>query len=266
MRKHYFDDEWKQWIWSNIKDGSSKQEICDILMKEDYDIFTIMNELRFIPALFRKKDEIPFHLVIEQLINAGAHQTDDRMPLFIVEKFLDTATCESLIAAQRQENVVSTTGEGKYLKTDETRKSHTTYFELLEAEQENNLIHQVKEKISLLMGIPEQYSEAIQGQWYQPGGFYHNHFDADDDYNQAHNPQGNRTWTCMINLNNVEEGGYTYFPELDLGIAPKAGQAIIWYNLDERGLAHPLTLHTGQAVIQGEKFIITQWFHQCAID
>lgn len=68
----------------------------------------------------------------------------------------------------------------------------------------------------------------------------------------------------MITLNRVVEGGDTYFPELNKRFKPQTGQALIWYNLNENGLANPLTLHAGQPIIKGEKFIVTQWFRQSA--
>lgn len=114
------------------------------------------------------------------------------------------------------------------------------------------------------MGIPAQYSEAIQGKFYQADGFYNDHYDASETYDKLIGTNGNRTWTVMVTLNEVAEGGCTYFPKLDKRFSPAVGQALIWYNLDDRGLAHPLTLHTGEPVKQGEKFIITQWFRQCA--
>lgn len=95
-------------------------------------------------------------------------------------------------------------------------------------------------------------------------GFYNDHYDACDKYEQFNSHHGNRTWTCMVTLNEVEEGGETSFPTLQKSFKPKIGQALIWYNLNKNGLAHPLSLHSAQPVLKGEKFIITQWFHQCA--
>jgi prolyl 4-hydroxylase len=66
----------------------------------------------------------------------------------------------------------------------------------------------------------------------------------------------------MITLNTVEKGGHTHFPKLNQTIEPTPGQAIIWYNLADDHLAHPLSLHGELAIEKGEKFIITQWFRE----
>lgn len=262
MKKFFFNDDWKNWIWSNIKNGVNKQRIFDDLVEADYDIFTIINELRFIPDIFRKHDEISCNQVIGYLQSSGAVKVDVPIPFFIFPYFLSEAECQEIIEIQKIDNTHSTIGNNKDCKINETRTSFTTYFETIQSDSVHTTTQLLKQKILSLMGIPIQYSEALQGQWYQENKLYHNHFDANDDYNQFHDQRGNRTWTCMITLNDVEEGGATYFPKLDKRFKPQTGQALIWYNLDKNGLAHPLTLHTGERVLKGDKFIVTQWFRQ----
>lgn len=262
MKKYFFNDEWKGWIWSNIKNGVSKQRIYNDLVANDYDIFAIINELRFIPDIFRKHDSINSDHVISSLKNSGAMKVDVPIPFFIITDFITEKECKEIIEIQKKENIRSTTGDNKECKINEKRTSFTSYLEQTKSDSSRMLIQSIKQKILSLMDISIEYSEKIQGQWYKQNGFYHDHFDAYDDYNKFQSPAGNRTWTCIITLNNVEEGGDTYFPKLNKYFKPKMGQALIWYNLNEYGLAHPLTLHTGHPVTKGEKFIMTQWFRQ----
>jgi prolyl 4-hydroxylase len=72
--------------------------------------------------------------------------------------------------------------------------------------------------------------------------------------------RGQRTWTVTIYLNDVLGGGHTYFPDLDISIAPQTGKALIWNNLLINGNVNPETLHQGSPVTRGEKYIITKWF------
>ncbi len=263
MKKYFFNDEWKDWIWSNVKNGISRQEIYNTLIDNDYDVFTVINELRFIPAIFRKKDEVHFSRVMKHLEALGAKKIDVAIPLYTFENLLTKDECNEIIELQKKNNAQSTTGEGRDQQLNPIRTSFTTYFELNGPENTHEILKHVKEKILSLLDIPAQYSEGIQGQWYQKNGFYNEHFDADENYERFNRHHGNRTWTCMVTLNKVQEGGDTCFPLLDQRFEPKVGQAIIWYNLDESGLANPLTLHAGLPIVEGEKFIITQWFHQC---
>ena len=262
MKKNFFNNEWKIWIWSNISKGVSKQRIYNDLVAQGYDIFTIINELRFIPDVFRKSDTINCEHIIKRLEESGAEKLDTPIPFFIFTNFITEIECQQIIEIQKKENTRSTTGDNEEHKINEIRTSFTTYLELIKSKESHVIIQSVKQKILSMMGIPTEYSEKIQGQWYKQNGFYQDHFDAYDDYNQLQNHSGNRTWTCIITLNDVEEGGETYFPKLGKSFKPKAGQALIWYNLNEDGMADPLTLHSGKTVVKGEKFIMTQWFRQ----
>lgn len=259
MKKLFFDDDWKNWIWSNIKNGVSKQRIYDDLIDAGYDVFTIIMELRFIPAILRKKDETPVSLVMQRLQEYGATKLDTAIPLYQIKSFLSAEECAHIIAIQKEHHQRSQTGQGKDSKINEIRVSYSTFLE----QHKDPLVQHVKERISSTLGIPTQYSEPIQGQWYQKEGFYKAHFDASQSYDEFRHFYGNRTWTCMVTLNDVIQGGDTYFSKLDIRFKPEIGQALIWYNLGVDGLAHPLTLHGGEPIIQGEKFILTQWFHQC---
>lgn len=263
MKKHYFDDEWKAWIWSNIKNGVTKLRVYEDLLSNDFDMFAIINELRYIPAVLRKKDEVLPHKVAEKIESSSAIRIDAPIYLYQFENFLSAQECQEVITLQRQYSARSTTGDMDDCKIDKDRTSFTSYFEMSKDAEVQRIIGALKQKIQLLTGIPKEYSEAIQGQWYKAGGFYREHFDAADTYGKLKHSHGNRTWSCMITLNNVEAGGYTAFPKLRKEFEPQAGQALIWYNLSDDGLAHPLSLHAGKPVVKGEKFIITQWFHQC---
>ena len=61
-----------------------------------------------------------------------------------------------------------------------------------------------------------------------------------------------RLFAFMTYLNNVEEGGSTYFNHYDLDIKPKKGLTIIWP-------AEWTHAHKGNMVNSGSKYIITGW-------
>lgn len=37
MTIDYFDDSWKFWIWDNVRRGSSKKELADILLSKGFE-------------------------------------------------------------------------------------------------------------------------------------------------------------------------------------------------------------------------------------
>ena len=124
----------------------------------------------------------------------------------------------------------------------------------------------IDEKIHTFMKIPMKNGEGLQGQKYLVGQEFKAHtdyFHVNEEYNKQHiGVRGQRTWTFMIYLNNVEEGGTTKFTKIDLEIKPVKGMAIIWNNVLSDYTGNLYSLHCGMPVIKGEKNIITKWFRQ----
>ena len=61
-----------------------------------------------------------------------------------------------------------------------------------------------------------------------------------------------RVFAWMIYLNDVEDGGCTYFPHFDLRIKPEKGKLLIWP-------AEWTHAHCGELVNSGHKYIMTGW-------
>src|SRR3546814_3191016 len=59
------------------------------------------------------------------------------------------------------------------------------------------------------------------------------------------NEGGQRTWTAMIYLNDVAEGGATWFPTAGIRVAPKRGLLLAWNNMKPDGTPNEMTLHEG---------------------
>ena len=63
-------------------------------------------------------------------------------------------------------------------------------------------------------------------------------------------------------LSEVEAGGSTCFPKLNLEIRPKVGRAVFFSNVDLTGQIDEMTLHAGMPVIQGIKYLATVWLRE----
>ncbi|MEM9809625.1 MAG: 2OG-Fe(II) oxygenase [Pseudomonadota bacterium] len=109
-------------------------------------------------------------------------------------------------------------------------------------------------------------SDMLQVQVYEKGGQYQDHFDffakEMPGFDRAIADGGQRTWTFMIYLNTVKEGGGTRFPAIDHTFTAKAGRALFWNNLNPDGTLNPLTIHAGLPVKKGKKVIATKWFRE----
>jgi prolyl 4-hydroxylase len=71
---------------------------------------------------------------------------------------------------------------------------------------------------------------------------------------------GQRSWTAMVYLNDVEAGGVTRFTQLGVSIAPQRGALLLWNNADRDGVPTKATSHAALPVERGVKYVITKWF------
>ena len=115
------------------------------------------------------------------------------------------------------------------------------------------------------------YRIIIKVVWYREGQQYeahHDYFSIDDVGSlQELKRGGQREITIFGYLNTLEddEGGETYFPELNITLTPKKGDALMWYNVDPRGEEDPRTLHGGAPVKKGaEKWGTNIWIRLSA--
>jgi prolyl 4-hydroxylase len=86
------------------------------------------------------------------------------------------------------------------------------------------------------------------------------------DYAKEHREQlhGVRLLTFLVYLDDVEDGGGTNFPQLNITVQPKRGRALLWPNvLDEDPNAEEKrTQHQSLPVNKGVKRITTTYIYQ----
>jgi prolyl 4-hydroxylase len=122
-------------------------------------------------------------------------------------------------------------------------------------------------KSAELSGLPSENGEVLQIQKYEVGG----RFDAHSDYFDPSNPGsqshlqrgGQRVATIIYYLNDVEEGGSTVFPNLGIRVRPERGAALYFHNCDPVN-HNPIinSLHGGEPVTAGVKWIVTKWIRE----
>jgi len=82
---------------------------------------------------------------------------------------------------------------------------------------------------------------------WEPGKYYHYlHCENEGKYH-------NRFLSWMIFLNDIKEGGRTYFPQYNTYLEPKAGDFYIW----PAGWTH---LHRGEQAPSERKYTVTGWY------
>ncbi len=119
-------------------------------------------------------------------------------------------------------------------------------------------------RIDDFMGMEPEFGESIQGQRYMPGQEFKPHNDwfyPDQEYWKIEKKRGGqRSWTAMAFLNDVEAGGATHFTEVGIKIDPKPGVLLVWNNALPSGLPNEDTMHAGTPVEAGSKYVITKWY------
>ncbi|MEG3083765.1 2OG-Fe(II) oxygenase [Sphingomonas sp. PB2P12] len=194
----------------------------------------------------------------------ACHADAVRMPaneveLYIVRNFLTSEECAALIALIDANRVPSPVVSDNPVPS--YRTSETCYLYPGPA-----AVTAVEAKLDQLTGLEPAYGEALQGQRYAVGQEFKPHHDFFDTGQQYWQDQvkmgGQRTWSAMTFLNEPEAGGRTNFPTASLMIAPKAGNLVIWNNMDEYGAPNPKSLHQGMPVEQGVKYVLTKWYRE----
>lgn len=242
------DTGWRQWIATNLERGCTRQGMFDILTAHGFAPGPVSE------ALEHEPEPCP-----PTFIPHGVRQPVSGLELYSLERFLSDGECLRLIQLVRPYLRRSTTTNevGPYR---DYRTSKTCDLGLLD----DPLAREVDQRICKTLGIAASYGETIQAQWYDVGEEFKPHTDTFEPshpgFEQDVGGRGQRTWTFMVFLNDVSEGGETHFTRAGVRFRPRRGQALIWNNLLPDGTPNPLTTHWGRPVGAGFKVILTKWF------
>lgn len=180
----------------------------------------------------------------------------DGLVIYGISAFFSPIECERLIRIVDTVAKPSTVFSGA--TDDQGRTSYSG-----DVDPHDPFIKMLQRRIDDLLGINPRFGETIQVQRYQPGQQFKAHFDWLDPkagYWEQEQRAGQRSWTAMAYLNDVEEGGTTDFPKVELSIPPQAGSLLVWNNMAADGTPNPKSLHAGTPVVRGVKYVITKWY------
>jgi prolyl 4-hydroxylase len=183
----------------------------------------------------------------------------DQAAAWKIPNYLDVATCKRLVAMidanRRPSTLLSDHGDTTF-RTSES----------CDMNRRAPDIRPIDEGLAHLLGLDPDWGETMQGQRYAPGQYFkahHDYFHEGETYWPSMKASGGqRVWTAMIFLNDVEEGGATWFPQAGVRVKPKRGTLLAWNNMNADGSPNTATLHEGTAVAEGVKYIITKWFRE----
>ncbi|MDC1332488.1 2OG-Fe(II) oxygenase [Gammaproteobacteria bacterium] len=183
--------------------------------------------------------------------------------IYVVDDFISEDECQEFINCSK-DKLQPATVVG--LDNEQKLKDRTNEFAWLE-HHANESIHEVSKRLSILVQMPIRNAEMFQVVHYERGTEYKPHFDSFDQSTELGKkywePGGQRMITALIYLNDVEDGGATYFPELNISINPKKGNVLVFHNtISETTNINPRSLHAGMPVSSGEKWAANLWFRE----
>jgi prolyl 4-hydroxylase len=181
----------------------------------------------------------------------------DKAELFAVSDFLSRDECAHLMAMIDSDAKPSEVFEEVYQHAYRTSYSG-------DVDPFDSFVRMIERRMSDLLGIDLAWGERMQGQRYHPGQEFKAHcdwFDTSAGYWPSEVRRGGqRSWTAMAYLNDVEAGGITEFPRLGARVTPERGMLLVWNNALADGALNHDTLHAALPVEQGAKYVITKWF------
>lgn len=133
------------------------------------------------------------------------------------------------------------------------------------AASEHPLVKNIEQRLYHIFGFSDITGcEPLQLVKYKFGGHYGPHYDASraiDPYSETLYPHddNDRAATILIYLSDVDEGGSTVFPTLNLTVEPIKASAVAWFNLNHLGYTEPHSIHAACPVFIGTKWIATKW-------
>ena len=264
---------WQDWVSRSLLQGTKPIAIYNTMRKDGFSLNQIeaalgqRHPLIELDGFGRDKSE---RIVDYKAVSNCALTKIDRPEIrqiqtrkaqvYVWRDFLSPEECLSLIELT-DSHLIDSEITGLQAQRDAGfRTSRTCFLD----ELDNPMVTVLSEKISNAMGLSLDWSEPNQAQKYE----IDQEFKAHTDYFTPGGIQsvdeirarGQRTWTFMIYLNDVEAGGATRFKKLEKTFKPVAGQALIWNSLTPEGDVNPWTVHHGMKVRKGHKYVITKWF------
>ncbi|KAL2633459.1 hypothetical protein R1flu_004938 [Riccia fluitans] len=197
--------------------------------------------------------------------------------IFLYHNMLTDEECEHLIKLARpnmQKSTVVDSATGRS-KDSRVRTSSGTFLN----RGQDPIIAGIEKKIADFTFVPVEHGEGLQVLHYEVGQKYEAHYDYFHDSFNTKNG-GQRIATVLMYLSDVEAGGETVFPAVQvnssqvphwdtlsecakggLSVRPKKGMALLFWSMAPDVTLDSRTLHGGCPVIAGNKWSATKWLH-----
>ncbi|HEY0846946.1 MAG TPA: 2OG-Fe(II) oxygenase [Noviherbaspirillum sp.] len=276
---HSLPQPWQQWITENLARGCEPAAMAHIMVRDGKFEATLaraaIEEAR--ASSFAHLAPIPQPQPMPEIdtrtnvVRAPDREVEIRFTLqsprvVLLGNLLSQEECDELIAyseTRLQRSPVVSDADGKS-EINAYRTSRGAMFQRGESE----LIGRIEARLAALTRWPVENGEGLQLLRYERGNEYRPHYDWFDPAVPGPRKHlergGQRIATIVMYLSDVEEGGATSFPNIGLQVQPKKGSAVFFANTDAQRRPDPQTLHAGEPVSRGVKYIATKWLRERA--
>jgi prolyl 4-hydroxylase len=121
-------------------------------------------------------------------------------------------------------------------------------------------VHALNQRIAAASGTRVEQGEHLHILRYGVGQEFKPHFDWSEGIDNQ------RIKTALVYLNEDFEGGETFFPNVDLKVSGRTGDAIVFRNASDEGEPDQDALHAGLPVTSGVKLIASRWIRARPFD
>jgi hypothetical protein len=200
---------------------------------------------------------------IEPWLAPPASDTLSQTPRIItIEKFLTPGICDWLIERSRgklQPAYVYDDVSGQVERADDRNNSNCEFRPI----EGDVIMVLVRARIGAAAGVTPAYMEVFSVLHYEVGQRFTPHYDFLDPARaglaKVIAERGQRVATALVYLNEDFEGAETEFPRLAIKWKGRKGDAILFWNVDEKGDGDRRTLHAGLSPTRGRKWLLSQF-------
>tara|TARA_Y200000002_G_scaffold274945_1_gene229230 strand:- start:1288 stop:1992 length:705 start_codon:yes stop_codon:yes gene_type:complete len=208
---------------------------------------------------FKKKGGQNNYHKINVSSTLNVNQINNIPPIYEVKNFLSHEECCHLMnRALPYLETSKVVDFNNNTKQNNVRTSTSCYFS-----RESNI--NICKRLSEIVNKDVNCFELLQVGRYLPNQFYRQHYDSIPPSTKLGKSfcknGGNRIITALIYLNDVKEGGNTYFPKLDIRIKPEQGKLLLFFPSFTNGKVDKKALHIAEDAID-EKWVSQIWIRQ----
>jgi len=163
---------------------------------------------------------------------------------------------------ERSRDVGKKLFDGSFDSQESTRRtSANSWCDAKSGCRTDPVVQRIAARLSNVTQIPTPNFEDFQMLKYEVGQFYRKHHDYIGHQRDRH--CGPRILTFFLYLSDVEAGGGTGFPDLDMVVQPKKGRALLWPSIlnSDPSNQDSRTMHEARSVEAGTKFAANAWIH-----